>query len=159
MTPTRLEPAQWVPPLPPDGHPLPSGEVEGDPRSEFEAVGEHATRGWCCTVRNVVIVVILLIVVLVLLLGGALFGLAFELFWLALTGLIIGALGRLVLPGRQKISLLATALVGVAASLLGGILANLFDAGWLVRSLVAVAVAGIGITLFASSEERRDRTA
>ena len=105
------------------------------------------------------VVVILLIVVLVLLLAGALIGLAFELLWLALTGLIIGALGRLVLPGRQEISLLATALVGIGASLLGGILADLFDVGWLVQFLVAVAFAAIGITLLASSERGRSRTA
>src|SRR5215475_12050119 len=101
------------------------------------------------------VVVILLIVILVLLLGGWVIGLAFSLIWLALTGLIIGALGRLVLPGRQQISLLATALVGIAASLLGGILANVFDVGWLIQFLVAVALAAIGITLFASSESRR----
>ena len=101
------------------------------------------------------IVVILLIVILVLLLAGSLVGLAFSLFWLALTGLVVGALGRLVLPGRQDISLLATALIGIAASLLGGILANLFDVGWLIQFVVAVALAAIGITLFASSEQRR----
>ena len=101
------------------------------------------------------VVVILLIVVLVLLLAGALIGLAFELLWLALTGLIIGALGRLVLPGRHDISLLATTLVGIAASLLGGILADAFDVGWILQFLVAIALAAIGITLFASSEHRR----
>jgi uncharacterized membrane protein YeaQ/YmgE (transglycosylase-associated protein family) len=101
------------------------------------------------------VVVVLLIVVLALLLAGSLIGLAFSLLWLALTGLIIGALGRLVLPGRHDISLLATALVGIAASLLGGILAELFDVGWFIRFLVAVALAAVGITLFASSEQRR----
>jgi uncharacterized membrane protein YeaQ/YmgE (transglycosylase-associated protein family) len=95
------------------------------------------------------------IVVLALLLAGSLIGLAFSLLWLALTGLIIGALGRLVLPGRQEISLLATALVGIAASLLGGILADLFDVGWLIQFLVAVALAAIGITVFASTERGR----
>jgi uncharacterized membrane protein YeaQ/YmgE (transglycosylase-associated protein family) len=105
------------------------------------------------------VVVILLIVVLVLLLAGALIGLAIDLLWLALTGLIIGALGRLVLPGRQEIGLLATALVGIGASLLGGILADLFDVGWLVQFLVAVALAAIGITLLASPERGRSRTA
>ena len=101
------------------------------------------------------VVVVLGVVILALLLAGALVGLAFELFWLAITGLIIGALGRLVLPGRQEIGLLATALIGIAASLLGGILANLFDAGWVIRFLVAVALAAIGITLLASSQGRR----
>jgi len=106
----------------------------------------------------VAIVVVLLIVILALLLAGSLVGLAFSLLWLALTGLVVGALARLVLPGRQDISLLATALIGIAASLLGGILANVFDAGWLIQFLVAVALAAIGITLFSSPEFRRRLT-
>jgi uncharacterized membrane protein YeaQ/YmgE (transglycosylase-associated protein family) len=103
----------------------------------------------------VTVVAILLVVILALLLAGSLVGLAFELFWLAITGLIVGGLGRLVLPGRREVGLLATALVGIAASLLGGILADLFDAGWLVRFLVAVALAAIGITLLSSTERGR----
>ncbi len=101
------------------------------------------------------VVVILLIVVLVLLLAGSLVGLAFSLLWLAATGLVIGALGRLVLPGRQNVSLVATALIGIAASLLGGILANLFDVGWIIQFFVAVALAAVGITLFNSSDYGR----
>jgi len=101
------------------------------------------------------VVVVLIVIILALLLAGSLIGLAFSLVWLALTGLIIGALGRLVLPGRHDISLLATTLVGIAASLLGGILADAFNVGWIVQFLVAVALAAIGITLFASSEQRR----
>jgi len=103
----------------------------------------------------VTVVVVLLIIILALLLAGSLIGLAFSLFWLALTGVIIGALGRLVLPGRQDVSLLATALIGIAASLLGGILADVFDVGRLIQFLVAVALAALGVTLFASSEHRR----
>jgi uncharacterized membrane protein YeaQ/YmgE (transglycosylase-associated protein family) len=102
-----------------------------------------------------VVIVILLVVIVALLLAGALVGLALELLWLALTGLIVGGLGRLVLPGKHEVGLLATALVGIAASLLGGVLADLFDAGWLVRFLVAVALAAIGITLLSSTERRR----
>jgi uncharacterized membrane protein YeaQ/YmgE (transglycosylase-associated protein family) len=96
------------------------------------------------------VVVVLLVLILLLLAGGAILGLAFELIWLALTGLVIGALGRLVLPGRQEIGLLRTALIGIAASLLGGVLGEVFDAGWLVRFLVAVALAAIGVTLVQS---------
>jgi uncharacterized membrane protein YeaQ/YmgE (transglycosylase-associated protein family) len=103
----------------------------------------------------VTIVVVLLVVILALLLAGTLVGLAFSLLWLVITGLIIGALARLVLPGRQEISLLATALIGIAASLLGGILANAFNAGSIIQFLVAVALAAIGITVFAESEHRR----
>jgi uncharacterized membrane protein YeaQ/YmgE (transglycosylase-associated protein family) len=90
-----------------------------------------------------------------LLLAGSIIGLAFSLFWLALTGLIIGALGRLVLPGRHDISLLATVLIGIGASLLGGVLANLFDVGWFIQFLVAVVLAAVGVTLFASDQRRR----
>jgi uncharacterized membrane protein YeaQ/YmgE (transglycosylase-associated protein family) len=107
------------------------------------------------SVRNLSVVIILVIVILALLLAGSLIGLAFSLFWLALTGLVIGALGQLVLPGRHDLTLVATVLIGIAASLLGGILANLFDVGWLIQFLVAVALAALGITLFASEQRRR----
>jgi uncharacterized membrane protein YeaQ/YmgE (transglycosylase-associated protein family) len=115
------------------------------------------TTGAGCSVASaaVTVVVVLLVVILALLLAGALVGLALELLWLVITGLIIGGLGRLVLPGRQVVGLLPTALVGIAASLLGGILADLFDAGWLVRFLVAVALAAIGITLLGSAKRSR----
>jgi uncharacterized membrane protein YeaQ/YmgE (transglycosylase-associated protein family) len=103
----------------------------------------------------VTVVVVLVIVILALLLAGSLIGLAFSLLWLALTGLVIGALGRLVLPGRHDISLVATVLIGIGASLLGGILANLFDVGWLIKFLVAVALAALGIAAYASSEHSR----
>ena len=98
------------------------------------------------------VIVVLVVIILVLLLAGALVGLALNLLWLALTGLIIGGLGRLVLPGRQEIGLLQTALIGIAASLLGGLLADIFDAGWLIRFLVAVALAAVGVTLLAERE-------
>jgi len=103
----------------------------------------------------VTVVVVLLVIILLLLVGGVLLGLAVELLWLALTGLIIGALGRLILPGRQEIGLLTTALIGIAASLLGGLLGDIFDAGWIVRFLVAVALAAIGVTLVAERGGRR----
>lgn len=101
------------------------------------------------------VVVVLVAIILALLFAGSLIGLAFELFWLVVTGLIIGGLGRLVLPGRHQVGLLTTALVGIAASLLGGVLADVFDAGWVVRLLVAVALAAIGITLLNSSAQGR----
>ena len=104
------------------------------------------------------VVVVLLIIIIALLLAGSLIGLAFSLLWLAITGLIVGALARLVLPGRQDATLLATALIGIAASLLGGILADIFDVGGLIGFLLAVALAALGIVLFTNSEYGR-RTA
>lgn len=44
-------------------------------------------------------------------------------------GLIIGALARLVRPGRQHLSLVATLALGLVGSLVGGIVANLLGTG------------------------------
>jgi uncharacterized membrane protein YeaQ/YmgE (transglycosylase-associated protein family) len=39
-------------------------------------------------------------------------------------GLIVGVLGRLILPGRQRIGAFVTLVIGVLAALVGGWLAN-----------------------------------
>jgi uncharacterized membrane protein YeaQ/YmgE (transglycosylase-associated protein family) len=39
-------------------------------------------------------------------------------------GLFVGAIARLLLPGRQKIGIVWTIIVGVAGALLGGLLAT-----------------------------------
>jgi uncharacterized membrane protein YeaQ/YmgE (transglycosylase-associated protein family) len=44
-------------------------------------------------------------------------------------GLIIGALARLLLPGKQKIGLLWTLGVGLAGSVIGGTIANALGTG------------------------------
>lgn len=44
-------------------------------------------------------------------------------------GLIIGALARLVKPGKQNLSLLATLLLGLAGSVIGGVIANAIGTG------------------------------
>ena len=41
-----------------------------------------------------------------------------------IVGLIIGALGRLVVPGKQNISILWTLAVGIVAALLGTLIAS-----------------------------------
>jgi uncharacterized membrane protein YeaQ/YmgE (transglycosylase-associated protein family) len=42
---------------------------------------------------------------------------------IAISGLIVGALARLLLPGRDPMSLFQTMLVGVAGSLIAGLIA------------------------------------
>jgi uncharacterized membrane protein YeaQ/YmgE (transglycosylase-associated protein family) len=44
-------------------------------------------------------------------------------------GLIIGALARLLLPGRQRIGLLWTLAIGLIGSVIGGTIANLIGTG------------------------------
>lgn len=75
-------------------------------------------------------------------------------------GAVIGALGRLVLRGKQSISILATIVVGIVAALLGTWIASLIgvkDTGgvdW-IELLLQVALAAVGVSLVAGSASRR----
>ena len=44
-------------------------------------------------------------------------------------GLVIGALARLIKPGKQNLSLLATLLLGLVGSVIGGVVASLLGTG------------------------------
>jgi uncharacterized membrane protein YeaQ/YmgE (transglycosylase-associated protein family) len=52
--------------------------------------------------------------------------------FLALAGLIVGALGRLLVPGPNPIGIFRTILVGIAGSFLGGLVGHLLF-GWRYR--------------------------
>ena len=64
---------------------------------------------------------------------------------LAVGGLIIGALARLALPGKDPMSILETMLVGIGGSFAAGLLVRLFfgphyTAGFLVSLLCAMVI-------------------
>ena len=44
-------------------------------------------------------------------------------------GLVIGALARLLQPGRQRMSILATMLLGVVGAIIGGLIADWLHVG------------------------------
>jgi uncharacterized membrane protein YeaQ/YmgE (transglycosylase-associated protein family) len=44
-------------------------------------------------------------------------------------GLVVGVLARILVPGRQELSLLATVLLGLVGSVVGGIVANAIGTG------------------------------
>lgn len=44
-------------------------------------------------------------------------------------GLVIGALARLIKPGKQNLGLLATLLLGLVGSVIGGVVASLLGTG------------------------------
>ncbi len=44
-------------------------------------------------------------------------------------GLVIGALARLIVPGRQRLGILATLALGLVGSLIGGLIAQFFGTG------------------------------
>jgi len=52
-----------------------------------------------------------------------------SLLWLLIVGLLAGLLARLVVPGKESMSLLATLVLGVAGSLVGGLLLGLVTGG------------------------------
>jgi uncharacterized membrane protein YeaQ/YmgE (transglycosylase-associated protein family) len=90
-----------------------------------------------------VLTFLVVLLVLILLVALGVVGLAFELLWWALVGLVIGGLGRLVLPGPRPIGWLGTIAAGIAGSLGGGLLGDLLGGNWLLELVLAVAVAAL----------------
>lgn len=74
------------------------------------------------------------------------------------TGLIIGALARLVLPGKQPIGVLLTIGLGLIGALLGGYVADSFTQNFWIILLVQVAVAAILVTILSAFLAGRSRT-
>lgn len=81
-------------------------------------------------------------------------------------GLIIGALARLAKPGRQNLGILATLLLGLAGSVIGGVVANLFGTGgifelnvlgFIVAVVAAVALIGVAEGIVGSRKRREVR--
>ena len=61
--------------------------------------------------------------------------------WLVI-GLVIGALARLLVPGRQNIGLILTILIGIVAALIGGIITTaILGAGHTVITFIVALVA------------------
>lgn len=76
-------------------------------------------------------------------------------------GLIIGALGRLVVPGKQAIPIWLTIVIGIIASFIGGFIAAAFGytnasggVPW-VLIILQVVVAAIGVSIAAGAYARR----
>ena len=80
-----------------------------------------------------------------------------------IVGLIVGALGRLAVPGRQNIPIWLTMVIGVVAALLGTVLANAIGVGntrgfdW-IELAFQVVLAAIGVALVAGMSGRRRLT-
>ena len=76
-------------------------------------------------------------------------------------GLVIGALARLIKPGKQNLSVLATLALGLVGSLIGGVIAQFFGTGsiWELNVLgfvlaVIAAVLLIGVAESMTSKNR-----
>ncbi|HQR24616.1 MAG TPA: GlsB/YeaQ/YmgE family stress response membrane protein [Steroidobacteraceae bacterium] len=74
-------------------------------------------------------------------------------------GLIVGALGRFVLPGEQKMGWIMTCVLGIAGSLLAGFLGRLL--GWYEPGQAAgfiASVLGAALLLFIVQKVRGSRS-
>lgn len=61
-------------------------------------------------------------------------------------GLIIGALARLIKPGKQNLSILMTLLLGIAGAVIGGVIASLLGTG----SIMELNVLGFIVAVIAA---------
>ena len=77
-------------------------------------------------------------------------------------GLVIGALARLIKPGKQNLSLLVTLLLGLAGSVIGGLIAQLFGTGGIfelnILGFVLAVIASVLLIGVAESMSGRSRT-
>jgi uncharacterized membrane protein YeaQ/YmgE (transglycosylase-associated protein family) len=78
-----------------------------------------------------------------------------------LIGIVVGVLGRLLVPGRQNIGMLVTVLIGIVGAFLGTAIARALGIptvtngiDWL-ELLVQVIVAAIGVALVSAMMGRR----
>jgi len=77
-----------------------------------------------------------------------------------LVGLIIGALGRLVVPGKQNIPIWLTLLIGIVAALIGTFIAGLIGVAetngidW-IELILQIALAAGGVALISNYRGRR----
>jgi uncharacterized membrane protein YeaQ/YmgE (transglycosylase-associated protein family) len=68
-----------------------------------------------------------------------------DIVWYAITGIVIGALARLILPGKQSMGWILTMVIGVVAAIVGGLLWNAIFSGnegiaWIGSIIVAVVI-------------------
>ncbi len=80
--------------------------------------------------------------------------------WTIIIGAIIGALGRLVVPGRQNMSIWLTIVIGIVAAFVGFLIASALGVAhtsginW-IEHLIQVVLAAIGVALVAGVGGRR----
>jgi uncharacterized membrane protein YeaQ/YmgE (transglycosylase-associated protein family) len=96
------------------------------------------------------VIIVLILIFLALFIGLPVIGLAaWALISAAIVGLVIGGLGRLVIPGRQPIGLLATALLGLIGSIVGGFIGyHVLRIGGL-SILLEIGIAAAAVAMYA----------
>ena len=75
-------------------------------------------------------------------------------FWAAISGLIFGGLGRLVVPGRNPIGVLPTISCGLLGSLVGLGLGQALHRGHFVTILIEIGLAALAVAIWSASQRR-----
>jgi uncharacterized membrane protein YeaQ/YmgE (transglycosylase-associated protein family) len=79
--------------------------------------------------------------------------------WGLVAGIIIGPLARLVLPGKQNISMMMTILIGAVGAIAGGFIADAIGVGetsgidW-IKLAIQVGIAAVAVVLYGSMAGR-----
>lgn len=75
---------------------------------------------------------------------------------IVIVGLIVGGLGRLVIPGSQPIGALRTVLAGLCGSIIGGFIGqHVFAIGWLGTVLVEIGIAALTVAVMSGALRRQ----
>ena len=76
--------------------------------------------------------------------------------WWLVIGLVIGAVGHLLVPGRQRIGILLTVVFGVVGAIIGGIVTTaIIGAGHtIITFIVAIVVAALLISVVSHPRSR-----
>ncbi|WP_327087798.1 GlsB/YeaQ/YmgE family stress response membrane protein [Nonomuraea sp. NBC_01738] len=83
-----------------------------------------------------------------------------SIIWAIVFGIVIGAIGRLIVPGKQNISLGLTWIVGIVAALLGTLVAWMFGfsdtpgINWW-EHILQIAFAAVGVFLVVQQQARK----
>ncbi len=80
-----------------------------------------------------------------------------EIIWLAISGLIVGLIARFLMPGKDPMGLIMTAILGIAGSFLGTFLGRMwlspdYQNKWLMSILGALALLFLYRILFRKRE-------
>ena len=68
--------------------------------------------------------------------------------WWILIGLVVGAVARLVIPGRQHIGIIVTILIGIVAAIVGGILtAAVLGAGHTIITFIVAVLLAVSVSV------------
>jgi uncharacterized membrane protein YeaQ/YmgE (transglycosylase-associated protein family) len=77
--------------------------------------------------------------------------------WAIVVGAIIGALGRLVIPGRNPMGIAMTILLGIVGAIVGGLIGGALGLGVVLTFIIEVAIAALLVWLISGRSRTTHR--